>query len=68
MDAYYEIVRMQKLNPVFAKDKFNNEVHGTVSVDAYVIRLRLVAGDCSFAMRDNMIRDTLVVGSNSSKI
>lgn len=58
-----------KLNPIFARFKFYNEVQGSDPIDKFVTRLRLRAQDCQF--RDNMdemIRDRLVIGTNDSRI
>ena len=57
-----------KLNPVFARFRFYNEVQGSDSVDKFVTRLRLRAQDCKFKDMDEMIRDRLVIGTNSSRI
>ena len=37
-----------KLNPIFARYRFNNEVQGSDSIDAFVTRLKNKAQDCSF--------------------
>jgi hypothetical protein len=57
-----------KLNPVFSRFKFNNEVQGQQSIEQFVIRLRLLAKDCQHNDADEMIRDRIVFGTNSSKI
>ena len=46
-----------KLNPIFARYCFNNEVQGSDSIDAFVTRLKNKAQDCSFAeSRQDRIR------------
>ena len=55
------------LNPIFARYRFNNEVQGSDSIDAFVTRLKLRAQDCNYAERDNMIRDRIVFGCSSEK-
>ena len=59
-----------KLNPIFSRYKFNNEVQGSDSIDAFVTRLRLAARDCSFSVheQDNLIRDRIVLGTRTSKV
>ena len=55
------------LNPIFARYRFNNEVQGSDSIDAFVKKLKLRAQDCNYAERDNMIRDRIVFGCSSEK-
>lgn len=58
-----------KLNPIFARFKFNNEIQGTDSIESYLTRLRLAARDCEYGVKkEEMIRDRLVFGTNSSKV
>lgn len=57
-----------KLNPIFARYKFNNEIQNQDTIDAFLTRLRLSARDCNFDKVDDMIRDQKVFGTNSSKI
>lgn len=57
-----------KLNPIFARYKFNNEIQNQDTIDAFLTRLRLSARDCNFDKVDDMIRDRIVFGTNSSKI
>lgn len=57
-----------KLNPVFSRFKFNNKIQGQLSIEQFVIRLRLLAKDCQYNDPDKMIRDRIVFGTNSSKI
>ena len=58
------------LNPIFARYKFNNEVQGTDTIDAFVTRLRLAARDCQFSEheKDNLVRDRIVFGTNSARV
>ncbi|MCG8047832.1 MAG: hypothetical protein JAY66_19445, partial [Candidatus Thiodiazotropha taylori] len=51
-----------KLNPVFARYKFNNEIQGPQTVDQFITKLKLLAQDCSFTDMNNMIRDRIVFG------
>ncbi|XP_052242403.1 uncharacterized protein LOC127852487 [Dreissena polymorpha] len=60
--------RTAKLNPIFARYKFYKEIQGGDSIDAFITRLRLTARDCNFRDTDDMIRDRIVFGTNSSKI
>ena len=51
MEPYYQkfLAHVQpKLNPIFARYKFKNELQGTSSLDQFVTRLRLLAVDCDF--------------------
>ena len=58
-----------KLNPIFARYKFHNEVQGTDSFTAFLTRLRISVKDCDYGTNaDEMIRDRIVFGINSSKI
>ena len=71
LDTYYKKFKAHvqpKLNPIFSRYRFNNEVQGSDSIDAFVTRLRLRAKDCSFAEEDNMIRDRIVFGCSNAKV
>ena len=72
LKTYYDRYKshMQpKLNPVFARFQFNNEVQGNNSIDKFVTRLRLRARDCRYADKeDEMIRDRIVFGTSSLQI
>lgn len=71
LETYYQRYQdyvQPKLNPVMARFKFFNEIQGGDSIDQYVTRLRLSTKYCSFPDADEMIRDQLVYGTNSSKI
>ncbi|XP_052766234.1 uncharacterized protein LOC128207393 [Mya arenaria] len=58
-----------KLNPIFARFRFYNEVQGADTIDKFVTRLRLRSRDCKFnANEDEMIRDRIVFGTNNSRI
>ena len=62
-----------KLNPIFARYKFNNELQGTSTIDQFVTRLKLLAVDCNFKVEtkkyaDSMIRDRIVFGTSSAKL
>ena len=62
MDTYYGRFKnhvQPKLNPIFVRYRFNNEVQGSDSIDAFVTRLKLRAQDYNYAERDNMIRDRI---------
>ena len=67
-DRYTAYVQ-PKLNPVFARYKFNNETQGQISFDQYVTKIKLLAGDCSIKDRtDEMISDRIVFGFSSQKV
>ena len=62
-----------KLNPIFARYKFNTELQGTSTIDQFVTRLKLLAVDCDFktegkSYADSMIRDRIVFGTSSVKV
>lgn len=64
----YQSYVQPKLNPIFARYKFNNEVQGISSIEQFVTRLKLLANDCDFPDRDGMLRDRIVFGTSSSKV
>ena len=66
-DRFLNYVR-PKLNPVFARYKFNNEVQGSQTVDQYITKLKLLAKDCSYNDENDMVRDRIVFGVTSPKI
>ena len=72
IDFYYNGFKnyvSPKLNPIFARYKFHNEVQGTDSFTAFLTRLRISVKDCDYDTKaDEMIRDRIVFGTNSSKI
>ena len=57
-----------KLNPIFARFKFNNEIQGSSTVEQFITRLRLLAVDCTFKDPGDMIRDRIVFGTSSDKV
>lgn len=72
LKTYYEKIQKHtqpKLNPVFARFRFNNEVQGTDSIDKFVTRLKLKKRDGKFAAsEDDMIRDRIVFGTNNQRV
>ena len=46
-DKFAAYVR-PKLNPVFTRYKFNNEVQETHSIEEFITKLKLLAKDCAF--------------------
>ena len=67
-DKFAAYVR-PKLNPVFTRYKFNNEVQGTHSIEQFITKLKLLAKDCAFGDYENdMVRDRIVFGVTSVKI
>ena len=71
LETYYKRFKdhvQPKLNPIFARYKFNNEVQNQDTIDAFVTRLCLSARDCSFDKADEMIRDRIVFGTSSPQI
>ena len=58
-----------KANPVCARYKFHNKVQGQQEpVEQFVTELKLLAKDCSFKDPEEMIRDRIVFGTNSSRV
>ncbi|MCG7879449.1 MAG: RNase H-like domain-containing protein, partial [Candidatus Thiodiazotropha endolucinida] len=58
-----------KLNPVFTRYKFNNEVQGTQSIEQFITKLKLLAKDCAYGdIENDMVRDRIVFGVTSVKI
>ena len=57
-----------KLNPVFCRFKFNNEVQGDNTMEQFVTNVRLLARDCRFPNEPEMIRDRIVFGVKSQKV
>ena len=74
LEAHYKRFQtyvQPKLNSVFARFRFYNEVQGADSIDKFITRLRLRAQDCKFkdnGIQDEMIRDRLVIGTNNTRI
>ena len=56
------------INPVFARYRFNNETQGEQTFEQFLTKLRLLANDCGYAEKDDMIRDRIVFGISSPKI
>ena len=59
-----------KLNPIFARFKFNNCVQGAQPVEQFITQLRVLAEDCKYGVgvKDEMIRDRNVFGASSQKV
>ena len=73
LKTYYEKFKayvQPKLNPVFARYKFNNEVQGSKTFEQFVTSLKLLVIDCSFRddTKDEMIRDRIVFGVREPKV
>ena len=71
LETYYARFKnhvQPKLNPIFARYRFNNETQGSDSIDSFVTRLRTRARDCNFAEQDNMIRDRIMFGCSNAKV
>ena len=63
LETYYKLLEglvQPKLNPIFARYKFDNEVQNQDTIDAFVTRLRLCSRDCGFDKAEEMIRDRRV--------
>ena len=57
-----------KANPVFARYKFHNKIQGpTEPVEQFITELQLLAQDCEFHDKNEMVGDRIVFGTNSSK-
>lgn len=67
LDRFQQHVQ-PKLNPIFARYKFSNELQGTQTIEQYVTKLRLLVKDCNYTNADEMIRDRIVFGTNSAKV
>ena len=57
-----------KLNPIFARYKFNNEIQEAQTFEQFVTKLRTVIKDCGYEKPDEMIRDRIVFGISSRKL
>ena len=58
-----------KANPVFARYKFHNKIQGpTEPVEQFITELQLLAQDCKLHDNNEMVRDKIVFGTNSSKV
>lgn len=54
---------------MFARYKFHNKVQGpTEPVEQFITELLLLAQDCEFHDKNEMVRDSIVFGTNSSKV
>ena len=60
-----------KTNSLLSRCKFRHEIQGmNESVEQFITRLKLIARDCNFKNNttDEMIRDSLIFGTNSHKV
>ena len=57
-----------KLNPVFARYKFNNIIQNSDASEKFVTNLKLQVKDCNYKDPEEMVRDRLVFGTSSSKV
>ena len=54
---------------MFARYKFHNKVQGpTEPVEQFITELQLLVQDCEFHDKNEMVRDRIVFGTNSSKV
>ena len=71
LDTFYNKFKAHvqpKLNPIFARYQFNNQVQGNDSIDMFVTRLRNKARDCNYTNTDEMVRDRIVFGCTSPNV
>jgi hypothetical protein len=71
LEKYFDQFRAHvrpKLNLIFGRNKFFNEIQGENSIDSYITRLRIRVSDCKFNDTDDMIRDRLLFGCKSGKL
>ena len=71
MDTYFSKFASHlqpKINSIFSRYKFYSQKQDSDTIDQFVTRLRLIAKECNFKDADEMIRDRIVFGTNSSKI
>lgn len=72
LKSYYDRFEQHinpKANPVFTRYKFHKRTQNTnESAEEFITDLRLLAQDCEFNNKDEMIRDRIVIGTNSDKI
>lgn len=57
-----------KLNPLFARFKFNHEIQGNSTLEEFVTRIKLSARDCNYKDPEEMIRDRIVFGINADQV
>jgi len=57
-----------KLNPVFARYKFNNIIQNSDASEKFVTNLKLQVKDCNYKDPEEMVRDRIVFGTSSSKV
>ncbi|KAG1673308.1 hypothetical protein GQR58_015635 [Nymphon striatum] len=57
-----------KLNPIFARYKFNNEMQKDQSIEQFVTKLKILGKDCKFQDVDEMVRDRIVFGTSHNKV
>ena len=72
LQTYYDRFEQHvnpKSNPVFARYKFHQKIQGIdESVEQFTTELQILAQDCEFPNKEEMIRDRIVFGTNSRKI
>ena len=56
------------VNPVFARYRFNNVMQEEHSFEEFLTEIKMLASECNFSEKDNMIRDRIVFGIKSHKI
>ncbi|KAG1651845.1 hypothetical protein GQR58_026725 [Nymphon striatum] len=57
-----------KLNPIFARYKFNNEMQKDQSIEQFVTKLKILGKDCKFQDVDELVRDRIVFGTSHNKV
>ena len=64
-DDYFEPVK----NTIYERAKFNSMVQGDLSIHQFIVKLQSQAGYCEYgAMKDELIRDRIVVGVSDKKL
>lgn len=71
LETYYEKFQayvQPKLNPVFARYKFNNIIQKSDTTEHFVTTLKLHVKDCNYKDPDEMVRDRIVFGTSSTNV
>ena len=71
LQTYYDRFQAHvqpKLNPIFARYKFNMETQDAGTIEQFITKLRTLVKDCEYTNADEMIRDRIVFGTSSERV
>jgi hypothetical protein len=71
LQTYYDRYQAHvqpRLNPIFARYKFNMETQAAGTIEQFITKLQTLVRDCEYTNPDEMICDRIVFGTSSERV